>query len=161
MDLKELESISSELGILLKDKNYFFTTAESCTGGLLSSSITGVSGSSKVFKFGLVTYSNQSKNKILKVPNNIIKKYGAVSIQCCLSMVNNLSKIANSNISISITGIAGPGGGSKNKPVGLVYIGLKKGKKVEAQKYIVNNKGRIYIQNAIVRKSLKLIKDLI
>ena len=87
-----------------------------------------------MFKFGLVTYSNKSKNKILKVPNNIIKKYGAVSIQCCLSMVNNLSKIAKSNISISITGIAGPGGGSKNKPVGLVYIGLKKGFKVKTLK---------------------------
>ena len=156
-----MKKISVNLVKSLKKKKLTLAIAESCTGGLLSSSITGVSGSSKVFKFGLVTYSNQSKNKILKVPNNIIKKYGAVSIQCCLSMVNNLSKIAKSNISISITGIAGPGGGSKNKPVGLVYIGLKKGKKVKAQKYIVNNRGRSYIQKAIVRKSLKLIKDLI
>ena len=156
-----MKNLNKKVVSILKKKKVKLAIAESCTGGLLSSSITGVSGSSKVFKFGLVTYSNQSKNKILKVPNNIIKKYGAVSIQCCLSMVNNLSKIAKSNISISITGIAGPGGGSKNKPVGLVYIGLKKGKKVKAQKYIVNNRGRTYIQKAIVRKSLKLIKDLI
>ena len=159
--LTSMKKISVNLLKSLKKKKLTLAIAESCTGGLLSSSITGVSGSSKVFKFGLVTYSNQSKNKILKVPNNIIKKYGAVSIQCCLSMVNNLSKIANSNISISITGIAGPGGGSKNKPVGLVYIGLKKGDKVKALKYIISNKGRSYIQSAIVRKSLKLIKDLI
>ncbi len=156
-----MKKISVNLVKSLKKKKLTLAIAESCTGGLLSSSITGVSGSSKVLKFGLVTYSNQSKNKILKVPNNIIKKYGAVSIQCCLAMVNNISKIAKSNISISITGIAGPSGGSKNKPVGLVFIGLKKGNKVKALKYIINNKGRTYIQNAIVRKSLKLIKDLI
>ena len=156
-----MKKISESLVKSLKKKKLTLAIAESCTGGLLSSSVTQISGSSKVFKFGLVTYSNKSKNKILKVPNKIIKKYGAVSVQCCLSMVNNLSKIAKSSISISITGIAGPGGGSKNKPVGLVYIGLKKGNKVKAQKYIVNNKGRAYIQKAIVRKSLKLIKDLI
>ena len=156
-----MKQISENLVKSLKKKKLTLAIAESCTGGLLSSSITGIDGSSKVFKFGLVTYSNKSKNKILKVPNKIIKKYGAVSIQCCLSMVNNLSKIGKSNISISVTGIAGPGGGSKNKPVGLVYIGLKKGNKVKAQKYIIKNKGRSYIQNNIVRRSLKLIKELI
>ena len=156
-----MKQISENLVKSLKKKKLTLAIAESCTGGLLSSSITGIDGSSKVFKFGLVTYSNKSKNKILKVDNKIIKKYGAVSIQCCLSMVNNLSKIGKSNISISVTGIAGPGGGSKNKPVGLVYIGLKKGNKVKAQKYIIKNKGRSYIQNNIVRRSLKLIKELI
>ena len=156
-----MKKISVNLVKSLKKKKLTLAIAESCTGGLLSSSITGIDGSSKVFKFGLVTYSNKSKNKILKVPNKIIKKYGAVSVQCCLSMVNNLSKIGKSNISISVTGIAGPGGGSKNKPVGLVYIGLKKGNEVKAQKYIINNKGRSYIQNTIVRRSLKLIKELI
>ena len=156
-----MKKISVNLVKSLKKKKLTLAIAESCTGGLLSSSITGVSGSSKVFKFGLVTYSNQSKNKILKVPNNIIKTYGAVSIQCCLSMVNNLSKIAKSNISISITGIAGPGGGSKSKPVGLVYIGLKRGNKIKAQKYIFKNKGRSYLQKTIVKKSIGLIKNVI
>ena len=156
-----MKKISVNLVKSLKKKKLTLAIAESCTGGLLSSSITRVSGSSKVFKFGLVTYSNQSKNKILKVPNNIIKKYGAVSIQCCLSMVNNLSKIAKSTISISITGIAGPGGGSKSKPVGLVYIGLKRGNKIKAQKYIFKNKGRSYLQKTIVKKSIVLIKNMI
>ena len=156
-----MKKICKNLVQSLKKKKLTLAIAESCTGGLLSSSITGISGSSKVFKLGLVSYSNKSKNKILKVPNKIIQKYGAVSIQCCLSMVNNLSKIGESNISISVTGIAGPGGGSKNKPVGLVYIGIKKGNKVRAYKYIINNKGRSYIQKAIVRKSLKLIQELI
>ena len=103
---------------LLKRKKLKIAIAESCTGGMLSSTLTQVSGSSKVFELGLVTYSNKSKNKILKVPNKIIQKYGAVSMRCCLSMVNNLSKISKCNIAISITGIAGPGGGSKKKPVG-------------------------------------------
>ena len=156
-----MKKICKNLVQSLKKKKLTLAIAESCTGGLLSSSITGISGSSKVFKLGLVSYSNKSKNKILKVPNKIIQKHGAVSIQCCLSMVNNLSKIGESNISISVTGIAGPGGGSKNKPVGLVYIGIKKGNKVRAYKYIINNKGRSYIQKAIVRKSLKLIQELI
>ena len=156
-----MSKIAKNLVNLLKKKKLTLAVAESCTGGLLSSSITAISGSSKIFSLGFITYSNKSKNEILKVPNKIIKKYGAVSIQCCLSMVNNLSKISKSNISISITGIAGPGGGSKSKPVGLVYIGLKKGNKVKAQKYIIKNKGRSYIQNTIARKSLKLIKDLI
>ena len=156
-----MNKISKNLVYLLKKKKITLAIAESCTGGLLSSSITAISGSSRVFNLGLITYSNKSKNEILKVPNKVIKRYGAVSIQCCLSMVNNLSLIAKSNISVSITGIAGPGGGSKSKPVGLVYIGLKKGNKVKAQKYIIKNKGRSYIQNIIVRKSLKLIKELI
>ena len=155
-----MKQISENLVKSLKKKKLTLAIAESCTGGLLSSSITGIGGSSKVFKFGLVTYSNKSKNKILKVPNKIIKKYGAVSIQCCLSMVNNLSKIGKSNISISVTGIAGPGGGSKNKPVGLVYIGLKKGNKVKVNKYLFKKKGRSYIQKATVKKSLKLILSI-
>ena len=111
----------------LKKKKIKISCAESCTGGLLASSITSIGGASKVFNLGLVTYSNQAKIKILKVNKNIIKKYGAVSHQCCISMVNNLSKISNANINISVTGIAGPKGGTKQKPVGLVYIGIKKG----------------------------------
>ena len=111
---------------LLKNKKISLSIAESCTGGMLSQSITSVNGASKVFKFGIVTYSNQSKIKYLNVPSKIIKKYGAVSKQCCSAMVNNLSKISKAKINIAITGIAGPKGGSKLKPVGLVYIGIKK-----------------------------------
>ena len=135
--------------------------AESCTGGMLSSAITSVSGSSKVFTMGLVTYSNQAKTSILKVPQKIIKKYGAVSVQCCLAMVNNLSKISNSKVCVSITGIAGPKGGSIQKPVGLVFIGIRVRKKVIVNKYNFKNKGRAYIQRQTVKKTLNLLLRLI
>ena len=142
--------------ILIK-KKLKISFAESCTGGLLSSTITSVNGSSKVFTLGLLTYSNQSKTKILKVSKNIIRKYGSVSEQVCLAMVKNLSKISKTNMSVSITGIAGPSGGTKIKPVGLVYVGIKKGNRTEVKKYLFKNKGRSYIQRAAVNKSLGLI----
>ena len=142
--------------ILIK-KKLKISFAESCTGGLLSSAITSVNGSSKVFTLGLLTYSNQSKTQILKVSKNIIRKYGSVSEQVCLAMVKNLSKISKTNMSVSITGIAGPSGGTKIKPVGLVYVGIKKGSKVEVKKHLFKNKGRSYIQRAAVNKSLGLI----
>ena len=141
----------------LKRKNYKISVAESCTGGMLSSAITSINGSSKVFNMGLVTYSNESKINILKVPKKIIKNYGSVSIQCCLSMVNNLSKISKSKICISITGIAGPTGGTRKKPVGLVYIGVKNGKRVFVIKYFFKNKSRSFIQKSAITKSVDLI----
>ena len=146
---------------LLKRKKIKISFAESCTGGLLSSAITSVSGSSKVFTMGFIAYSNQAKTNLLKVPQKIIKKYGAVSVQCCLAMVNNLSKISKSKVCISITGIAGPGGGSKQKPVGLVYIGIRFGKKVVVNKCNFKNKGRIFIQKQTVKKTLNLLIQLI
>ena len=146
---------------LIKRKRMKLSIAESCTGGMLSSVITSVSGSSKVFTMGLVTYSNQAKTSILKVPQKIIKKYGAVSVQCCLAMVDNLSKISKSKVCASITGIAGPKGGSKQKPVGLVYIGIKVGKKIVINKFNFKNKGRTYIQRQTVKKSLNLLSRLI
>ena len=146
---------------LLKKKKLNLAIAESCTGGMLSSAITSVSGSSKIFMMGLVTYSNQAKTSILKVPQKIIKKYGAVSVQCCLAMVNNLEKISKSKVCVSITGIAGPKGGSKLKPVGLVYIGISVRKKVFVNKCNFKNKGRTYIQKQIVKKSLNLLLKLI
>ena len=138
-------------------KKLTISTAESCTGGLLSSTITSVAGSSKVFKLGLVTYSNPSKIKVLKVFKNIIRKYGTVSEQVCLAMVMNLNKISKTGISISITGIAGPSGGTKKKPVGLVYVGIKKRNKISVKKYLFKNKGRTFIQKTAVNKSLRLI----
>ena len=142
---------------LLKRKKLKISAAESCTGGMLSSAITSVSGASKVFTMGLITYSDQTKMSILKVPKKIIQKHGAVSIQCCLSMVNNLSKISKNKICVSITGIAGPSGGTKQKPVGLIYIGVKNGKKVIVSKSQFKNKGRSSIQKAMVKKSLELL----
>ena len=124
---------------------------------MLSTTLTAVRGASKVFTMGLVTYSNQAKTSILKVPKKIIQKHGAVSIQCCLSMVNNLGKISKSKVCVSITGIAGPGGGTKQKPVGLVYVGVKNGKKVIVSKSQFKNRGRSFIQKATVKKSLELL----
>ena len=135
--------------------------AESCTGGMLSSSITSVSGSSKIFNVGLVTYSNQAKIKLLKVPKLIIEKHGAVSMECCLSMVSNLKKISKADICISITGIAGPKGGTKEKPVGLVYIAVKKGNEIKINKCLFKNKNRVSIQKATVKKAIELILNII
>ena len=145
----------------LTKKKLKISFAESCTGGMLSSSITSVSGSSKVFNLGLVTYSDESKIKILKVSKKIIKKYGAVSEQVCKSMVTNISRIAKTKMSVSVTGIAGPGGDSKKKPVGLVYIGIKKGNKISINKYLFKNKGRLYIQKTTVNKCLRLLLSIL
>ena len=152
-----MKKLSQKIIRLLRKKRLKISFAESCTGGLLSSTITSVSGSSKVFTLGLVTYSNQSKITILKVPKNIIKKHGAVSYETCLTMVKNLNKISKTNISVSITGIAGPKGGTKKKPVGLVFIGIKKSNKILVRKYLFKNKKRTSIQIAAVNKALNLI----
>ena len=142
-------------------KKIKISLAESCTGGLFASTITSFNDSSKIFNLGLVTYSNQSKIKFLKVNKNIIKKYGAVSSQCCKAMAEGLSKITKANFNISITGIAGPKGGSKLKPIGLVYIGIKKGKKILIIKKLFKSKNRISIQKATIKKALNIINSLI
>ena len=156
-----MKNLSQKVIKLLRFKKIKISLAESCTGGLLASNITSVSGASKIFTLGLVTYSNQSKIKILKVPKKIIIKHGAVSYETCLSMVQNLSKISRSNISLSITGIAGPKGVTRNKPVGLVYIGIKKGTKVLIKKHLFKSKNRFVIQKASVKSALNLILSLI
>ena len=146
---------------ILTKKKLKISFAESCTGGLLASSITSISGASKVFNLGLITYSNQAKIKVLKVNKDIIKKYGAVSHECCNAMVKNLSRISKANINVSITGIAGPKGGTKQKPVGLVYIGVKKGNKIEINKCLFKSKNRSSIQKSTVKKALNLILRII
>ena len=152
-----MKKLSQKLVELLTKKKIKVSFAESCTGGLLSSSITSISGSSKIFTLGLVTYSNQAKINILKVPKKIITKHGAVSYETCLSMVKNLNRICKTKISVSITGIAGPKGGTKQKPVGLVFIGIKKGNKTLVKKHLFKNKKRSSIQRATVNKALNLI----
>ena len=145
----------------LNKKGLKISFAESCTGGLLASEITSVSGASKVFGLGLVTYSNQAKISVLKVNKNIIKKYGAVSPECCEAMVKNLAKISKAQINVSITGIAGPNGGTKTKPVGLVYIGVKNKNKILITKNIFKQKSRKAIQNAAVKRTLEIIRSTI
>ena len=142
-------------------KKLTISVAESCTGGLLAHNLTKLANSSNYFQMGLTTYSNRAKMKILKVNKNIINKYGAVSKECCKSMVQNLSKISKSKINVSITGIAGPGGASKNKPVGIVYIGVKKGKILIIKENKFKSKNRISIQKSTVKEVIKIILNLI
>jgi len=156
-----VKKLSKKLVQLLKKKKLKVSFAESCTGGLLSSTITSISGSSEIFTLGLVTYSNKSKINTLNVPKKIIIKHGAVSFETCLSMVKNLNRISKTNISVSITGIAGPKGGTKQKPVGLVFIGIKKGSKTLVKKYLFKNKKRSSIQRSTVYKALNLILSFI
>ena len=148
--------MKSLIRILIK-KKIKLSVAESCTGGLLASTITSFSGASKIFNLGFITYSNQAKITILKINKNIIKRFGAVSYECCYAMVSNLSKVSRANINVSITGIAGPRGGTKKKPVGLVYIGLKKGNKIQIIKCLFKSKKRSSIQKATVKKALNLV----
>ena len=156
-----MKALANKIVIKLIKKKLKISFAESCTGGLLASSITSISGSSKIFNMGFITYSNKAKISILKVPKKIITKHGAVSKECCLSMVKNLSKISKANISISITGIAGPNGGTKLKPVGLVYIGIKKGNKIIITENLFKSRNRIIIQKSAVIKTLKIITKII
>ena len=137
------------------------SVAESCTGGLLAHNLTKLANSSKYFQMGLTTYSNQAKIKILKINKNIIRKYGAVSPECCKAMVQSLSKISKSKINVSITGIAGPGGGSKEKPVGLVYIGIKKGKNLLIKENKFKSRNRNSIQNSTIRTVIRIISKII
>ena len=145
----------------LIQKKLKISFAESCTGGMLASSITSISGASKVFNLGFITYSNQAKINVLKINRILIKKHGAVSAECCEAMVKNLSKISKAQINVSITGIAGPNGGTKSKPVGLVYIGVKRSNKLLITKNIFKQKTRIGIQKATVKRALKIINSLI
>jgi len=156
-----MKNLAKKLVKKLIQKKLKIAFAESCTGGMLSSTITSVSGSSRVFNLGLITYSNKAKIDVLKVPKKIISKYGAVSNECCLSMVKNLSKISKANISISITGVAGPNGGTRLKPIGLVYIGIQKENKIIVQKNLFKNKNRISIQKITTAKVLKDVLALI
>ena len=155
-----MKELSKKVINLLRKKKLKISFAESCTGGMLASSITANRGSSKIFTLGLITYSNQSKINILKVRRNIIIKHGAVSYETCLSMVKNLSLMSKTHVSVSITGVAGPGGGTKSKPVGLVYIGVKKGKKILIKKYLFKSKKRKAIQRLSVNKALNLVLSI-
>ena len=146
---------------ILSKRKLKISFAESCTGGLLASTITSISGASKVFDLSFVTYSNKAKIKILKINKNIIKTYGAVSHECCSAMVKNLSRISKAQINVSITGVAGPNGGTKKKPVGLVYIGVKKYNKILITKNIFKHKTRNGIQKATVKRTIKIINNLV
>ena len=125
MELINLENLSAEVGALLQKKNMFFTSAESCTGGLLSQSIVSVPGSSGWFGCSFVTYSNISKHKILGVSKDSLKRFGAVSEEVVTEMVDGAVAESRADLGVAISGIAGPGGGSPDRPVGTVCIAWK------------------------------------
>ena len=160
-DFKKPNLIMKDLVNKLQKKKLKISFAESCTGGKLAVANTSISGASKIFNLGLITYSNDTKINILKVNKKIIQKYGAVSPECCEAMVKNLSKISKADVNVSITGIAGPKGGTKSKPVGLVYIGIKKSNKLVITKNIFKQKKRNDIQKATVKRALYLVNSLI
>lgn len=152
--MKKIENILDDL----KSKSLTVTTAESCTGGLIAGAITDISGSSSVFDRGFVTYSNQAKQEMLQVPAELIQQYGAVSEQCAASMAQGALKNSNADIAISVTGIAGPDGGSKEKPLGLVYIGVATKEKTKTQK--CNFEGnRAQIRQSTVNMAFDLLSD--
>jgi|TARA_B100000959_G_scaffold37160_1_gene35832 nicotinamide-nucleotide amidase len=125
LDLKDLESLSSELGALLNKKNYFFTTAESCTGGWVGQSLTSIPGSSSWYGCGFITYSNIAKHKILEVSKDTLNNHGAVSQEVVEEMVIGALKKSRANLGVAISGIAGPGGGTLERPVGTVCLAWK------------------------------------
>jgi len=144
----------------LKKNKIKVAVAESCTGGLISYNLTKIPGASKFFMVGIVSYSNISKLDLLKVKQKTLKKYGAVSAEICEEMCNNLLKISKTNIAISVTGIAGPDGGTKKKPIGLVYVGICSKNKFEIKKFNFGKKlSRINIQNLTLKKTIKLIEN--
>ena len=144
---------------LLK-RNISISIVESCTGGLLSSKFTSVAGISKIFNLGLITYSNKSKSSLLKISQNDLKKYGSISHQTAALMVKNLQQLTKSKLCISTTGIAGPSGGTKVKPVGLIYFGIKyKNKTIILEKKFKGS--RIQIQQKTVKAIFTTLEKLI
>jgi len=133
------ENLLKKVANILKEKNLKIATAESCTGGLIAHTLTNVSGSSDYFERGVISYSNKAKTKLLGVPENILKKYGAVSSQVAKIMADNIRTSSNVDLGISTTGIAGPTGGTEEKPVGLVYIAISTSQKTYIKKYKFND----------------------
>ena len=136
------------------------TTAESCTGGMIASSIVSIDGSSNIFHSSFVTYSNEMKSKMLKIPNKLINKNGAVSEIVAYNMASNVLNLMEADLSIAVTGIAGPGGGSENKPVGLIWIAVGTNKKIITKKYLFNG-NRLEIRKETTLESLKLANKII
>ena len=148
---------------LLKKYSLKLIIVESCTGGLLSSTITSTSGSSEIFEYGLITYSNNSKKNLLNVSQGLLEKEGAVSEKVSIEMIRKLSNTSDNinNIFISVTGIAGPKGGTNQKPIGTVFVTLSIKKKFYTYKLNLGNIGRIFIQKEVVAFVLRQIYKLV
>lgn len=148
------------IGDYLRKKGWTVSVAESCTGGLICDRITDVSGSSDYFMGGMVTYSNESKAKYLGIPLNDIKKYGAVSPQVAKKMAQGVRKAFSTNFGLSTTGVAGPTGGTKEKPVGLVFIGVARGKRIWVTKLNLEG-GRREIKKKASEKALQYFYEIL
>ena len=152
--------VCEEIIALLKEKSAFVSTAESCTGGLIAASLVGVAGASEVFGAGFVTYANEAKEKLLGVSHETLERYGAVSEQTAREMAEGAARQGEAETSIATTGIAGPGGGSEEKPVGLVYIGSCSFGKVKVVEYRFSG-NREEIRQAAALAGLKQLKDML
>lgn len=144
----------------LKKHNFHITTAESCTGGLISGALVNVAGASSVFNEGYVTYSNEAKHRLLGVSVDTLNAYGAVSKETAYEMAKGAAKVANANCAIAVTGIAGPDGGTKEKPVGTVYAGYCVQGKVTVERYLFSG-SRLEIRNATVEKTIEVMNHLL
>jgi PncC family amidohydrolase len=156
----EINKQSQDLLKICKLKKIYLTTAESCTGGMIASSIVSINGSSSIFKSGIVTYSNESKVDFLKIPLELININGAVSEVVAFQMAENVLSIMNSSLSIAVTGIAGPSGGSNDKPVGLVWIGIGTKKNILTKKYLFQG-NRLNVRQQTTLEALKLAYDVV
>jgi PncC family amidohydrolase len=152
-----LDKLAQNVVQLLGEKKYTLTTAESCTGGLLSGAITAIGGSSEVFRLGIVAYANEIKEKLLCVRPETLEFHGAVSAQCAAEMAQGAIKASGANIAISVTGIAGPTGGSSAKPIGTVFFACSYRDKTNTLHLRIDNKDRNYIRLESVRQALILI----
>ena len=163
MELEMWEKINQESEKLYLNcikKSLIITTAESCTGGMISSAIVHINGSSKIFKSSLIVYSNDMKSKLLNIPSDLIARNGAVSEIIAFNMAKNSLTILKAHLSIAVTGIAGPTGGSIDKPVGLVWIGIGTKEKIITNKYQFNG-NRLKIRQKTTYESLKLANKII
>ena len=155
-------SVESKTIQLLLDQQISVSTAESCTRGLLASRFTSQAGISQIYQSGLITYSNEAKIKHLKVSPSSLKRHGAVSRQVCSQMCFNLHKITRSDLTFATTGVAGPGGGTKSKPVGLVYVGIYYQKNIHvAQLSFSSRMTRLQIQKGTVKECFLMASEII
>jgi nicotinamide-nucleotide amidase len=134
MNIREIEYFATEVGARLQKQGWYLVTAESCTGGWLAEAITAIPGSSKWFDRGFVAYSNPAKQDMLKVSPETLTKYGAVSEQTAIEMVKGALAHSQAHVGIAITGLAGPSGGTSQKPVGTVWIAYASPNSIYAQR---------------------------
>jgi len=157
-----LSNIAQVVAEILINKNITFSVAESCTGGLISSKLTDIAGSSAFTLYNAVTYSNQAKSEILGVPAHLIQNFGAVSEQVAISMAESIRHSSGAKIGMGVTGIAGPSGGTEIKPVGLVFVGITNGEKTKVHKLSANPEwDRVRIKNYSADSALYFLKEFV